>query len=371
MNKNKLLFSLVFFSLVVSSRSLPAQLVRKYSNDFLNIGVGGRGLGMSNAQTASVEDVYSAYYNPAGLARIDQTFQLGYMHNEYFAGIAKYDYGSVAVPIQQKKRVIGFSFFRFGIDDIPNTLFLIGPDGTVNYDNIRSFSAADYAFLFSYAQRLPIKGLAVGGNVKMIYRRIGSFAQAYGFGVDLGLQYQFKKWRFGFTGRDLTSTFNSWVFGFTEEERAVLLRTNNSLPANSEELTLPTFILGAAYEASIKNKFFILPELNFNLTTDGRRNVLLRGNPISFDINFGLELNYARIGYLRAGIGNIQRVTSDEGKTKTSFSPNLGAGFRIKVIAVDYALTNLNTLGSLSSGVGLYSHVVSLRLDISKRAKNQ
>lgn len=361
----------ILCAFLLSAFMLPAQLVRKYSNDFLNIGVGGRGLGMSNAQTASVEDVYAAYYNPAGLARIDQTFQLGYMHNEYFAGIAKYDYGSVAVPIQQKKRVIGFSFFRFGIDDIPNTLFLIGPDGTVNYDNIRSFSAADYAFLLSYAQKLPIKGLTVGGNVKIIYRRIGSFAQAYGFGIDAGVQYQYKKWKFGFTGRDISSTFNSWTFGFTEAEKKVLLQTNNTLPSNSEELTLPTFILGAAYEASIKNKFFILPEINFNLTTDGKRNVLVRGKPISMDMNFGLELNYARIGYLRMGIGNIQRVTSDDGKTKTSFSPNLGAGFRIKVIAIDYALTNLNTLGSLSSGVGLYSHVVSLRLDISKRNKPQ
>jgi hypothetical protein len=88
--------------------------VRNTLNDFLNIGVRARGLGMGNAQVASTEDVYSGYYNPAGLANIPNTFQVGLMHSEYFAGIAKYDYGSFAVPVQDHKRVLGFSFFRFG-----------------------------------------------------------------------------------------------------------------------------------------------------------------------------------------------------------------------------------------------------------------
>lgn len=182
--------TLLAFLFIASAAS--AQEVRKYSNEFLNVGVGARGLAMSNAQVATTSDVYSNYYNPAGLVNISNTFQLGIMHSEYFAGIAKYDYVSVAVPIQQKKRVLGFSFFRFGIDDIPNTLFLVQPDGSLDYSKITSFSAADYAFMFHYAQALPVKGLSVGGNVKMIYRQIGKFAKAYGFGVDLGLQYRNK-----------------------------------------------------------------------------------------------------------------------------------------------------------------------------------
>ena len=122
------------------------QLVRTYSNDFLNIGVGARGLAMSNAQSALTSDIYSTYYNPAGLVYIPNTFQVGIMHSEYFAGIGKYDYGAVAIPIQQQKSVIGFSFFRFGVDDIPNTLYLVQPDGSIDYTKITSFSSADYAF---------------------------------------------------------------------------------------------------------------------------------------------------------------------------------------------------------------------------------
>ncbi|MFM7838808.1 MAG: hypothetical protein ACKO6K_04525, partial [Chitinophagaceae bacterium] len=52
--------------LVLSTSSLFAQF-RKYSNEFLNIGAGARGLAMSGAQVASVKDGTSGYWNPAGL----------------------------------------------------------------------------------------------------------------------------------------------------------------------------------------------------------------------------------------------------------------------------------------------------------------
>ncbi|MCS6819360.1 MAG: PorV/PorQ family protein [Chitinophagales bacterium] len=345
-----------------------SQTVRKYSNEFLNIGVGARGLAMGTAQAASCEDVYSAYYNPAGLARIQNTFQLGFMHTEYFAGIAKWDFGAFAVPIRDKKSVIGISFYRFGVDDIPNTLFLIGPDNSINYNNIRSFSVADYAFMFHYAQKLPVEGLTVGGSAKVIYRQVGTFAKAFGFGIDAGLQYRWKGLQAGLMLRDITTTFAAWDFTFTEEEKRVLLQSNNQLPASTTEITVPHIHLGLAYKVSIKNKFFILPEANFIFSTDGRRNVLLSAKPISMDINAGLELNLFNIGYIRGGFNNLQRIYAEDGKQSFSLSPCMGVGVHIKVISLDYALTNLTTLNSNNTGsTGLYSNVISLRLDINKR----
>ena len=94
----KYLITLVAIGLASTSHS---QAVRKYSNEFLNIGVGARGLAMSNAQVATTQDVYSNYYNPAGLIHIPNTFQVGIMHSEYFAGIAKYDFVSFAISTVQ------------------------------------------------------------------------------------------------------------------------------------------------------------------------------------------------------------------------------------------------------------------------------
>ena len=62
--------------ILICTSTMFAQTVRKYSNEFLQIGVGARGLAMSNAQVATTADVYSNYYNPAGLVNIPNTFHL-------------------------------------------------------------------------------------------------------------------------------------------------------------------------------------------------------------------------------------------------------------------------------------------------------
>src|SRR4051812_28870828 len=143
--------SRIYLSLLMTVCSLSAfAQFRKYSNEFLNIGAGARGLAMGGAQVASVEDGTAGYWNPAGLVGVKDIPSLHVMHAEYFAGIGKYDYASLAVPLADKKRVVGLSILRFAVDDIPNTLFLVEPDGSLNYNNIRSFSSADYAFLLSY-----------------------------------------------------------------------------------------------------------------------------------------------------------------------------------------------------------------------------
>src|SRR4026207_2099762 len=173
---------------------------RKYSNEFLNIGAGARGLSMGSAQVASVNDGTAGYWNPAGLVGVKDYPQLNLMHAEYFAGIGKYDYFSVAFPTSGNKRTIGITGLRFAVDDIMNTLFLVEPDGSINYNNIQAFSSADYAFLFSVAQKLKEsekKNVHIGVNAKVIHRSVGKFAKAWGFGFDAGIQIIQDKWRFG------------------------------------------------------------------------------------------------------------------------------------------------------------------------------
>ncbi len=190
------LFSFIAFFPFQSFSQAP-----KYSNEFLSIGVGGRALGMSNSCVASIDDVTSGYWNPAGLTGIKNDMQLGLMHAEYFAGIAKYDYGAIARKLDSSS-VFALSVIRFGVDNIPNTTELIDAAGNVNYDKITQFSAADYAFLLSYARKTKIKGLSLGGNVKLVRRIIGDFAGAWGGGIDAGAQYVRNNWSFGAILRD-------------------------------------------------------------------------------------------------------------------------------------------------------------------------
>ncbi len=89
---------LLFNLFILWQMDVSAQF-RKYSNEFLNIGAGARALGMGGAQVASVSDPTAGYWNPAGLTAINKHPIASLMHAEYFAGIGKYDYASLAVPI--------------------------------------------------------------------------------------------------------------------------------------------------------------------------------------------------------------------------------------------------------------------------------
>jgi hypothetical protein len=358
--------------LLTALSPLPAGAqFRKYSNEFLNIGAGARGLAMGGAQVASVADGTAGYWNPAGLARVRDMPLLHLMHADYFAGIGKYDYASMALPTTQPGRTLGLSLLRFAIDDIPNTLYLVEPDGTINYNNIRSFSSADYAMLLSYARetgRPEGLRLRYGINAKVIHRSVGSFAKAWGFGLDAGLQLEWGSWQAGAVLRDLTTTFNAWRFSFTEREREVLYLTRNDIPVRSTELTAPRLILGLCRTWGAGDRFTFSPELGVDMTFDGPRNVPLRAGPLSLDPRIGLEAGYRRTLFFRAGIANFQQALRDGDTLQLDkvwiYQPSLGVGFRMRQVVVDYAFTNLANQSN-----PLYTHVFSLRIGLGGRRK--
>ncbi len=346
------------FAIVLSLTSIGQ--VRKYSNEFLAIGVGARAMAMSKANIATVNDVTSGYWNPAGLIGLEKKFSVGLMHSEYFAGIAKYDYASFASKIDDESS-FGFSYIRFGVDDIPNTIDLVDQNGNVNYDNITSFAAVDNAFIFSYARALPVEGLTIGANAKVIYRMVGDFANAWGFGLDAGAQYKLDNWQFGATIRDVTSTFNAWTYSLDARTIEVFTQTDNEIPENGLEITLPRVILGAGRLFEVK-KFGIQPEVNIDITTDGQRNTLIQSDPFSIDPYMGLELSWNKMVFLRGGLGNFQKIQAEVGNFKeTTFEPNIGIGISFKGVTIDYALTDIG-----DNSVALYSNVFSLKVDFNK-----
>lgn len=339
---------------------------RKYSNEFLNIGAGARGLAMGSAQVATVNDGTAGYWNPAGLTGVKDHPQLNLMHSEYFGGIGKYEYASLIFPSAGNKRTLGITGLRFAVDDIANTLFLVEPDGSVNYDNITTFSAADYAFLLSFAQKLKQsshKNIDFGLNAKVIHHSIGHFAKAWGFGLDAGLQIRSNKWKFGFAGKDITTTFNTWSFRFTDAEKEKLYLTSNDIPINSAEMTAPKLIAGVARDFTLGKKLSLLAEANFDITFDGQRNTVVSSDPVSVDPKLGLELDINKVVYVRAGIKNFQRTLDDADSLNQKkvwiYQPSAGVGFRIQNVRIDYAFTNLANQSN-----PLFTHVFSLQVDL-------
>lgn len=362
-------------ALLTSTASAINAQSRIYVNEYLNIGVGARALAMGGAQAASTADAYSVYWNPAGLVRMDNDAELGLMHAEYFAGIFQYDHGSFGLKLKDKKRAVGLSFTRFGANNIPYTIDYVQPDGSFDESKLKDISAADYAFNISYSQMLnwfknnsKVKA-SLGANAKIIYRHVGSMSQAWGAGMDLGLQIYAPQWRLGISARDITTTTTSWSFNFTEREKEVFRQTDNEIPIKSYEVMYPR--LNVAYGRYLfkpENNFQLLAELAADITTDGKRLTLLSTDVVSIDPRLGIEASYKNSIFLRAGISNLYRALDNTDTTNTQkylvYQPAVGVGFKISQLHIDYAFTSLNMQSN-----PLYTHVVSLKLNFNKKAK--
>ena len=336
-----------------------SQAVRKYSNEFMNIGVDAAALGMANAVTSHTGDVNSGYWNPAGLLKMEDK-QLSLMHASYFANIAQYDYAGFAMPLDDRSAV-GVSLIRFGVDDILNTTQLIDSEGNIDYNRISLFSTADYGLTVSYARALPVQGFNYGVNAKIIRRVIGKFANSWGFGFDLGAQYETKNdWKFGVMLRDITTTYNVWAIDEDEYQKIkdAVPGQNQEMPETSE-ITLPKAQLGLSKKFTIHYDYTILAAANLNMQF-ARTNDIIASDIVSIDPAVGFEAGYIDLVFLRGGVGNFQNITEIDNSKSISFQPNIGVGFKYKGIQVDYALTDIG-----DQSAALYSNIFSLKIDFS------
>ena len=345
-----------FFLFLLCTLQITAQTFRNYSNEFLNIGVDARALGMSKSVVATSNNVNAVYWNPAGLLNLED-YEGSLMHASYFAGIANYNFAAVALPIDDDS-AIGISVIRFGVDDILNTTELIDNQGNINFNKISLFSTADYAFTFSYARNLIFKDMYFGVNTKVIRRVIGDFASSWGFGFDAGIQFERNDWKFGLMVRDITTTYNTWNINETEFDKI-----KNSIPGQNQELpettevTKPKIQLGVARKFRVARDFHLLTEVNLNMRF-AQTNDIISSNIVSVDPTIGFELDYTDLVYLRGGIGNIQNTTQFDRSKSISLQPNFGVGFKYNGIQIDYALTNIGSVGN-----ALYSNIFSIKID--------
>ena len=313
---------------------------------------------MSKSVVATTNDVNAGYWNPAGLVNIED-YQGALMHASYFANIANYNYAGFAMPIDDRS-AFGLSLIRFGVDDILNTTQLIDSEGNINYNNISLFSAADYALNISYARNMIFDGFSFGVNTKVIRRIIGDFATSWGFGFDVGLQFKSEKWSYGLMLRDITTTFNTWTID--EDEFATISNAidgqNQELPETTE-LTKPKVQFGMARKFEIGRSFHILSEFDVNMRFFKTNDIIATGF-VSIDPSVGIQADYEDMAFLRVGVGNFQKVTQFDGSKNISAQPNFGVGFKYKGVQVDYALTNIGSVGN-----ALYSNIFSVKLDYS------
>jgi hypothetical protein len=308
---------------------------------------------------AHTHDVASGYWNPAGLKALEDQ-QLALMHASYFANIANYDYIGFAMPLDDYSAA-AVTLIRFGVDDILDTTQLIDAQGNINYDRIEKFSAADYGVQFSYARNLFLEGFSFGVNLKVIRRIIGDFANAWGFGLDAGIQFEIKnKWKFGLMARDITTTYNTWSFDDTKlADIQNAFEFQNQEAPEETEITIPKLQIGIARVFKLNTSYELLAAFDLNIRF-AENNDLISSSFASVNPSLGFQLSYIDMVFLRGGVGNFQNETQIDNSEQIGFQPSLGLGFNYKGVALDYAFTDIG-----DQSVALYSNVFSLKIDLS------
>ena len=144
--------------------------------EFLEIPVGARPAGMSEAFTGLADDVHALSYNPAGLALLRQQ-EMGFVHDAYASGVY-HEWAGYVYP-----SALG----TFGAS--ANMLFVKPFDAyDANDQVVGQASAMDSAYQLTYA--LPFSDtLAFGGSFKRISSRLWN-TTAETYAVDGGVLWQ-------------------------------------------------------------------------------------------------------------------------------------------------------------------------------------
>ncbi|MDE2644809.1 MAG: PorV/PorQ family protein [Bacteroidota bacterium] len=341
-----------------------AQRIAKYGADFLAGGVDARALAMGGANVAQTRNVNSVYWNPSGLAHTEYP-EVAYMHAERFAGIVSFDFAGIAYPISHNSTV-GLSFFRSGVNDIKNTLNAWDAERNQPKANpesyITSFSAADMAFLLSYARRLNQR-ITVGASGKIIRRTIGDFADAWGYSFDAGAQWHTDRFMVGVQLQDLSTMLQSWsvnASAFSIDETNLDTGApytfsevfDQELPTGDTFLVLPVVRLGSGLIVPVSSQSTLTFGLDVDIAFDGQQANAFNLGDLSFHPRLGGEFSFRNLVALRAGVNRIAQ-TENYG---LDIVPSVGAGIRLGPLSVDYGFGDF---GGLVSDLG-YSHRISV-----------
>lgn len=166
--------------------------VKETGVDFLRLGVGGRATALGESYVALGEDIFSSYWNPAGLAKIEKP-ELGLMHSVVPVN-ALLEFVGFAYPVK-KTGTFGFS----GFFQIPESVPVTDNVGKV----IGEVKWLNYALTLSYARKIR-QNFSLGLSLKMVEMResdpIFGGTKGTAYAGDLGILYEtpVKGLNFGF-----------------------------------------------------------------------------------------------------------------------------------------------------------------------------
>ena len=327
----KILLSLIMLLLIFVA-SISAQTGSDISRvgttaaAVLKIAPGARALGMGSAYVGVSDDIYSTYFNPAGITRADGNSQVAFNHSNWLADV-DYDFAAGSVNIDGLGTLFAtFSSLRIPQDKVRSIDYPEG-DG-------RTWDASSLVIGIGYARSLTDR-FSIGFQAKLVQESIWN-SSATGIAIDVGTYYvtPFNDLVIGasisnfgtkmeLAGRDLQ--FNDLVIGasisnfgtkmelagrdlqFNDDPDDTPESGPNNIPGeySSEKNDLPlSFRVGLAMDV-IETRFFkVTAALDAIHPNDNKEYV-----------NTGLEFSYNEMIFLRGGYKALFLPNSEQGLT--------------------------------------------------------
>lgn len=294
-----------FAALLISAVAVGAKDVHSDAGTsgfpFLKINIGARAVGMGGAFTGLADDASAIYYNPAGLAGIENDqFILGY-HN-YFVDIQSGLAGALFRLNEHSSLGAYASYLNYGEFD--------ATDEQGN-ETGETFGGGDLMLGVAYSRAVSYNW-KVGATVKFIYEKLEDYS-ATGGAVDLGVKYTDNRERLG--------------LGL-----AVLNLGSQFSALGDEKYDLPLSI-----RAGVSYRPIGLP---LTVASDV---IVPRDNDV--DVAIGAEYHELRPIYFRLGWSSFGSNYKIQGSDSDWAGFAVGAGFDIGELHIGYALQGAAELG--------------------------
>jgi len=302
-------------ALILSGPALVYADSTNYAAEVLTKGAGARPLALGGAFAAAANDATAAYWNPAGLALIDD-IEITTMHSVQ-NDLQSYDFINLAFNTQSVGSYC-LSYMRLGVDGIDITGNSPTVLGTTTY--------SDQAALISGGWKIG-KQLAVGANIKLL-KTDAYTASAFGFGSDIGLLFKpIKELSFGLVARDYTGgSYIQW----------------QNTKTNPTQVLQPSLTLGVSYtqELGKRENRGDAPVPVSTLSVNFDADTLYAGEALN-NYHFGVEYWYRQFVAVRGGF-----ETKGFQFDNDSFTPSAGVGVWAYLFEIDYAFVS-NSIGGI------------------------
>ncbi len=325
--KLKIAFLLVLLTAIQANGGISA--VGTTAASFLEIEVGSRAIGMGNAFVAVADDATAIYWNPAGLAGL-QNNEATFTHTNWLTDI-NFDFTG-GIFCLGDYGVIGLSLTSLSTTDM-EVRTVDKPEGTGEM-----FSVGSIAIGLSYAKRLTDK-FSIGFNTKYINEKIWHMS-ASSFAIDFGTLFitHFNEMKIGMCisnfGNDMILSGRD-VMVYHDIDPTIM-GNNEMVTANLETDGWP---LPLTFKAGIAMDVLKIRNNRLTLAVDA-----VHPNDNTEYMNLGMEYALNNLLFLRGGYSSLFKRDSEEGFAfGTGIQCNIGGKASIKV---DYAFEAFGRLGN-------------------------